>query len=67
MYGDGQFDDARLAVSLACTAAHAGAVVGNYVRVDELLKDPSTGKVIGARCRDAIGGAARSTSEPRLC
>ena len=56
VYGDGQFDDARLAVSLACTAAHAGAVVGNYVRVDELLKDPSTGKVIGARCRDAIGG-----------
>lgn len=56
VYSDGQFDDARLAVSLACTAAHAGAVVGNYVRVDELLKDPSTGKVIGARCRDAIGG-----------
>jgi glycerol-3-phosphate dehydrogenase len=38
VYYDGQFDDSRLAVSLACTAALAGANVVNYVEVTRLLK-----------------------------
>ena len=38
VYYDGQFDDSRLAVSLACTAALAGATVLNYVEVTRLLK-----------------------------
>jgi len=37
-YYDGQFDDARLAISLAHTAAGAGAVVSNYMQVTSLLK-----------------------------
>lgn len=37
-YYDGQFDDARLAISLAQTAVSAGAIVSNYVRVTSLLK-----------------------------
>jgi glycerol-3-phosphate dehydrogenase len=38
VYYDGQFDDSRLAVTLACTAARAGATVLNYAEVTRLLK-----------------------------
>lgn len=38
-YYDGQFDDARLAIHLAMTAADHGAVVLNYFSVDGLMKD----------------------------
>src|ERR1700742_89393 len=38
LYHDGQFDDARLAINLAQTAACHGAVLLNYFRVDGLLK-----------------------------
>src|SRR5215469_311635 len=39
LYYDGQFDDARLAIELAKTAAEKGAVVLNYSHVDGLLKE----------------------------
>ena len=39
LYHDGQFDDARLAVSLAVTAIEQGATVLNYFRVKGLIKD----------------------------
>ncbi|MBC7621693.1 MAG: FAD-dependent oxidoreductase, partial [Candidatus Saccharibacteria bacterium] len=35
-YWDGQFDDARLAITLAKTAAQAGALLVNYCPVEEL-------------------------------
>src|ERR1700741_3296675 len=38
LYHDGQFDDARLAIHLAMTAADHGAVVINYMSVEGLLK-----------------------------
>ncbi len=38
IYHDGQFDDARLAISLAQTAALHGAVLINYCRVQALQK-----------------------------
>lgn len=38
VYYDGQFDDSRLNVSLACTAAMAGATVLNYAEVTRLIK-----------------------------
>jgi glycerol-3-phosphate dehydrogenase len=38
-YHDGQFDDARLLINLAQTAAEQGAVVLNYTRVTSLAKD----------------------------
>ncbi|MBI5802665.1 MAG: FAD-dependent oxidoreductase [Verrucomicrobia bacterium] len=53
-YQDGQFDDARLAISLAQTAATLGASVANYVRVASLLK--KEGRVCGARVCDAESG-----------
>ena len=53
-YQDGQFDDARLAIALAQTAATLGARVANYVRVTSLLK--KDGRVCGARVCDAESG-----------
>ena len=38
LYHDGQFDDARLAVSLALTAIEQGATLLNYFRVTSLSK-----------------------------
>jgi len=55
VYQDGQFDDARLNVALACTAAHAGATVANYCRVTRLVKDDD-GRVVGVRVQDVSGG-----------
>ncbi|KAF0180359.1 MAG: glycerol-3-phosphate dehydrogenase [Limisphaerales bacterium] len=53
-YQDGQFDDSRLAISLAQTATDLGASVANYVRVVSLLK--KDGRVAGARVCDAESG-----------
>ena len=39
LYHDGQFDDARLAVSLAITGIEQGATLLNYFRVSGLTKD----------------------------
>src|SRR5262245_38025170 len=54
IYYDGQFDDARLAVTLARTAAHFGAVVLNYVSCVGLIK--SGGKTKGVLAKDAETG-----------
>jgi glycerol-3-phosphate dehydrogenase len=50
LYYDAQFDDARLAISLAQTAADAGAVVANYAQVTSLVK--RTDQICGAMVRD---------------
>ena len=39
VYKDGQFDDARLAINLAQTAAENGAIVLNYCKVTDLIKE----------------------------
>ena len=54
-YYDGQFDDARLAINLASTAARHGAVVVNYAPVVRLLKD-AQGAVRGVAVRDEESG-----------
>lgn len=53
VYHDGQFDDARLALSIAQTADHAGAIVLNYAKVTGLEKDP-VGKLSGLQIQDLI-------------
>lgn len=53
-YFDGQFDDSRLAISLAQTADDHGATVLNYVRVTGLTK--TNGMVSGLTCRDGETG-----------
>jgi glycerol-3-phosphate dehydrogenase len=55
VYQDGQFDDARLAVTLARTLAdHLGGTALNYMPVTGLLKED--GRVCGVLARDAESG-----------
>ena len=56
LYWDAQFDDARLAIALARTAAAQGALLLNYCAAKELLTDGS--KVTGLRCEDTFSGEA---------
>ena len=53
-YTDGQFDDARLAITLAQTAVDLGAVVANYTPVVRLVKTQQ--RVTGVIVRDAESG-----------
>lgn len=53
-YWDGQFDDARLALALARTAALNGALLINYCPVVDVMH--SEGKVCGVRCQDKESG-----------
>jgi glycerol-3-phosphate dehydrogenase len=53
-YWDGQFDDARLALALARTAAAQGALLLNYCPVEEMVL--AQGRVTGLRCVDAESG-----------
>jgi glycerol-3-phosphate dehydrogenase len=54
-YFDGQFDDSRLAITLAQTAADHGATLLNYMRVTGLQK--TDGMISGLTCRDGETGA----------
>jgi glycerol-3-phosphate dehydrogenase len=49
-YWDGQFNDARLALALARTAASHGALLVNYCRATDLVYE--AGKVAGLVCED---------------
>jgi glycerol-3-phosphate dehydrogenase len=53
-YHDAQFDDARMALALARTAAAHGASIANRVRCTGFVKDG--GQVIGAELRDEETG-----------
>jgi glycerol-3-phosphate dehydrogenase len=53
-YFDGQFDDSRLAICLAQTAADHGATLLNYMRVTGLAK--TDGMTSGLTCRDEETG-----------
>jgi glycerol-3-phosphate dehydrogenase len=55
VYHDAQFDDARLAVTLARTVADRGGIAVNYAKVVRLLKE--RGLVRGAVVRDEETGA----------
>lgn len=55
VYHDGQFDDSRMAITLAQTATDHGAVCVNYVVVSGLMKNAS-GKIIGVTATDHLTG-----------
>lgn len=55
VYYDGQFDDARLLINLAATAAEHGATITNYMRVEGVTKG-SDGFVDGVRAHDLETG-----------
>jgi glycerol-3-phosphate dehydrogenase len=54
LYYDGQFDDARLAITLAQTAADEGATLVNYMHVSSLLKKKNI--IEGVRATDLETG-----------
>ncbi len=55
-YWDGQFNDAKLALALARSAALESALLLNYMQAKSLLY--SDKKVSGVRCQDTLTGAA---------
>ena len=59
LYHDGQFDDARLAINLAQTAACHGAALLNYCRVDGLVKNGDL--LTGVRATDQLAGLGDQT------
>lgn len=54
IYHDGQFDDARMAISMAQTAENHGAILVNYCSVDGLLKTDDM--VQGVKVTDSLSG-----------
>ncbi len=52
-YTDGQFDDARMAITLALTAHDLGATLINYIQVTGLIKEND--KVVGVIAEDELG------------
>lgn len=68
LYHDGQFDDARLAINLAQTAAGEGAILLNYCQVEGFLKesgsagdsvisgDQFSGRIVGVQATDKESG-----------
>lgn len=54
LYSDGQFDDARLAMTLAMTAVDQGAVAANYMPVVRLLNEGQ--RIAGVVVRDKESG-----------
>jgi glycerol-3-phosphate dehydrogenase len=54
IYQDGQFDDARMAISLARTAARHGCTLMNYMKVEGLLKENDI--ICGLKARDFESG-----------
>lgn len=55
LYHDAQFDDARLALTLALSAADHGAILLNHAEAAGFIWE--TGRVAGAEVRDRITGA----------
>lgn len=56
LYHDGQFDDARLAINMAQTAAEQGACLINYCGVKGFLKVAD--KIVGVQVKDQLSGKA---------
>ena len=54
MYHDGQFDDARLAINLAQTAAEQGGTILNYFKVEGFLK--LNQKITGVEVSNTLTG-----------
>ncbi len=55
VYHDGQFDDSRMAISLASSCVKKGGTVINYCRVTGLNKNDN-GKITGVKAVDMVSG-----------
>lgn len=60
LYFDGQFDDSRLCIELAVTAAKHGATVINYCQAQSFVKDK--GKISGVQLKDTINSKEYTVS-----
>lgn len=56
VYYDGQMNDSRVNLAIACSAALAGAAVLNHAEVVSLIRDEDNEKIIGARIRNNLTG-----------
>ena len=56
VYYDGQFDDARMNLALALTAAEQGVALANYVAAEGFITD-SRGRITAVAARDQLSGA----------
>jgi glycerol-3-phosphate dehydrogenase len=56
VYHDGQFDDSRMAVTMAQSCTSNGAIMLNYFRVESLLKDEK-GLITGVKAKDMESGS----------
>jgi len=61
-YWDGQFDDARLAIAIARTAAQHGALLVNYCRAEALLYEG--GRIVGLLGTDTRSGTSYRVRSP---
>ena len=61
VYHDGQFDDARLLITMARTAWDHGGCLVNYLQATGLLKD-RRGNVRGVQVRDVLSGVSREVA-----
>lgn len=59
-YWDAQFDDARLALALARTAASHGALLLNHMPVTGLQTEYPAGRIKGLTCQDTETGQERT-------
>jgi len=57
-YWDGQFNDSKLALALARTAAGQGALLLNYMKASQLCY--TDGRVSGLLCEDVLSGQSHS-------
>ena len=58
LYYDGQFHDARMALSLALTAEQHGAIIANHVAATGFCRED--GKIVGAVLTDSLTGESWS-------
>jgi glycerol-3-phosphate dehydrogenase len=56
VYHDGQFDDSRMAITMAQSCVSNGTIVLNYFRVVSLLKDEK-GMITGVKAKDMESGS----------
>lgn len=54
LYYDGQFNDARMNVTLILSAVREGAVALNYVRAEHFIKKDN--KIVGVHVKDSVSG-----------
>ena len=52
IYYDGQMNDSRMGLHLALTATQAGAAICSCVKVQSLIHDKKTKKIVGAKVKD---------------